>query len=90
MNPIPTRAYLVTSRRGESVYLDSERAQQVAQDQRGEAESLVAMSDVTRMAAAMELEAGLDATHIAALKAELDATKKLLSDAQIRLTALEV
>lgn len=90
MNPIPTRAYLVTSRRGASVYLDSERAQQVAQEQRGEVGPLVAMSDVTHMAASMELEAQMDALHIAALKTELDATKKLLSDAQIRLTALEV
>ena len=89
MNPIPTRAYLVTSRRGESVYLDSERAQQVAQDQRGEAESLVAMSDVAHLVAAMEPEAKTDALQIAALRAELDATKKLLSDAQIRLAALE-
>ena len=88
MNPIPTRAYLVTSRRGESVYLDSERAQQVAQDQRGEAESLVAMSDITHMVAAMELEAEMDTLYIATLRAELDATKKSLSDARIRLTAL--
>ena len=89
MTPLSTRAYLVESRRGASVYLDSERAQQVAQDQRGEVESLVTLTDVTHIVAAMELEAQMDALHIAALKAELDAVKKLLSDAQIRLTALE-